>query len=117
VRSRGSRSTPHPHSGSRLIAVRDASGREVSYVLDADGDPATAPFTFGNPDFNFRSLRGSSVLRWEYRPGSTLFFVWQQQRSASEGFGDFELRRDAGAIFREHPDNVFVIKASYYIGR
>ena len=103
--------------GSRITAERDAAGNEVSYVLDADGDPATAPFTFGNPDFNFRSLRGSAVLRWEYRPGSTLFFVWQQQRSASEAFGDFALGRDAGAVFREHPDNVFVIKASYYIGR
>jgi hypothetical protein len=103
--------------GSRITAQTDGSGRETSYVLDADGDPATAPFTFANPDFNFRSLRGSAVLRWEYRPGSTLFLVWQQQRAASEGFGDFALRRDAGAIFREHPDNVFVVKASYYIGR
>ncbi|HET7460527.1 MAG TPA: DUF5916 domain-containing protein [Longimicrobium sp.] len=103
--------------GNRVTAVTDASGREVSYALDADGDPSTAAFTFNNPDFNFRSLRGSAVLRWEYRPGSTLFFVWQQQRAASEGFGDFALGRDAGAIFREHPDNVFVIKASYYIGR
>jgi len=57
------------------------------------------------------------VLRWEYRPGSTLFFVWQQQRSGQEPFGDFALSRDAGAVFREHPDNVFVIKASYWIGR
>jgi hypothetical protein len=103
--------------GSRLTAVRSAGGRDSVYVVDADGDPATAAFTFANPDFNFRSLRGSAVLRWEYRPGSTLFFVWQQQRSASEAFGDFALGRDAGAIFREHPDNVFVIKASYYIGR
>ncbi|HET7234485.1 MAG TPA: DUF5916 domain-containing protein [Longimicrobium sp.] len=103
--------------GSRITPVTDARGREVSYSLDADGDPSTAAFTFNNPDFNFRSLRGSAVVRWEYRPGSTLFFVWQQQRSASEAFGDFALGRDAGAIFREHPDNVFVIKASYYIGR
>jgi hypothetical protein len=103
--------------GSRITAVTDASGREVKYNLDADGDPGTAAFTFSNPDFNFRSLRGSAVLRWEYRPGSTLFFVWQQQRSASEAFGDFALGRDTGAIFREHPDNVFVIKASYHIGR
>jgi Domain of unknown function (DUF5916) len=103
--------------GSRLTAQHDAAGRDSAYVLDADGDPATAAFTFGNPDFNFRSLRGSAVLRWEYRPGSTLFFVWQQQRSASEAFGDFALGRDTGAIFREHPDNVFVIKASYHIGR
>ncbi|HEX6747051.1 MAG TPA: DUF5916 domain-containing protein [Longimicrobium sp.] len=103
--------------GSRISAIQNSAGHDSVYVLDADGDPSTDAFTFGNPDFNFRSLRGSAVLRWEYRPGSTLFFVWQQQRSASEGFGDFALRRDAGAIFREHPDNVFVIKASYYIGR
>jgi hypothetical protein len=103
--------------GDRVTALRDAGGRDSVYVLDADGNPATEAFTFSNPDFNFRSLRGSAVLRWEYRPGSTLFFVWQQQRSASEAFGDFSLGRDAGAVFREHPDNVFVIKASYYIGR
>src|ERR1044071_1769989 len=85
--------------GDRVTALRDASGRDTTYVLDADGNPATEALTFGNPDFNFRSLRGSAVLRWEYRPGSTLFFVWQQQRSASESFGDFAFGRDAGAVF------------------
>jgi hypothetical protein len=106
-----------PFGPDRLTAVRGSSGRDSLYLLDADGDPATEAATFGNPDFNFRSLRGSAVLRWEYRPGSTLFFVWQQQRSGQEPFGDFALSRDAGAVFREHPDNVFVIKASYWIGR
>jgi hypothetical protein len=102
----------------RLTALRDAeTGRDTLYVLDADGNPTTESVTFGNPDFNFRSLRGNAVLRWEYRPGSTLFFVWQQQRSGSELFGDFAFDRDAGAVFRQHPDNVFVIKASYWIGR
>jgi hypothetical protein len=106
-----------PFGPDRLTAVQGSGGRDSVYVLDADRDPATAAVTFSNPDFNFRSLRGSAVLRWEYRPGSTLFFVWQQQRSAQERFGDFALRRDASAVFREHPDNVFVIKASYWIGR
>jgi hypothetical protein len=106
-----------PFGPDRLTAVRGSGGRDSVYLLDADRDPSTAAVTFTNPDFNFRSLRGSAVLRWEYRPGSTLFFVWQQQRSAQEGYGDFALRRDAGAVFREHPDNVFVIKASYWIGR
>jgi hypothetical protein len=101
----------------RLAAVQGSGGRDSAYVLDADANPDTEGLTFHNPDFNFRSLRGSAVLRWEYRPGSTLFFVWQQQRSGQEAFGDFALSRDAGAVFREHPDNVFVIKASYWIGR
>src|SRR5207253_10376518 len=65
-----------------------------TYTLDPDRNPATANFTFGDPSFNFRSLRGNAVLRWEYRPGSTLFLVWQQQRSGSEPFGDFEFSRD-----------------------
>jgi hypothetical protein len=92
-------------------------GRVKSYVLDPDRDAATANFTFGNPDFNVRSLRGNAVLRWEYRPGSTLFFVWQQERSGSAAYGDFSFDRDAAAVFRQHPDNIFVIKASYWLGR
>ncbi|HEX8694083.1 MAG TPA: DUF5916 domain-containing protein [Longimicrobium sp.] len=102
--------------GERLTPVVDAEGRETAYDLDSDGD-GDADFRFRNPDFNFRSLRGNAVLRWEYRPGSTLFFVWQQQRSGSEAYGDFSFDRDASAVFRQHPDNVFVIKASYWLGR
>jgi hypothetical protein len=89
----------------------------VGYTLDPDRDRATANFEFGNPDFNFRSLRGNAVLRWEYRPGSTLFVVWQQQRSGVESFGDFDLSRDSRGVFRAPPDNVFVIKMSYWFGR
>jgi len=100
----------------RLTTLHDGAGRDSVYLIDADRNASTDPLTIFNPDFNFRSLRGSAVLRWEYRPGSTLFFVWQQQRSAAEDFGDFAFSRDAGAVFREHPDNVFVIKASYWIG-
>src|SRR5690606_32992424 len=36
--------------------------------------------TVQNRDFNLRSLRGTAVLRWEYRPGSTLYLAWQQNR-------------------------------------
>ena len=82
-----------------------------------EAERSAQAFSFANPDLNVRSLRGNAVLRWEYRPGSTLFLVWQQQRSGAEPFGDFDFSRDAGAIFRERADNVFVVKASYWIGR
>ncbi|MFL5542317.1 MAG: DUF5916 domain-containing protein [Longimicrobiaceae bacterium] len=93
-----------------------------AYTVDPNGTCGTAgqsaqAIEFGNPDLNFRSLRGNAVLRWEYRPGSTLYLVWQQQRAGAEPFGDFEFGRDANAIFRQRPDNIFVIKASYWIGR
>ena len=70
-------------NGSTVATQTDASGSTTGYTVDPDGNGAAAPFSFGNPDFNVRSLRGTAVMRWEYRPGSTLFFVWTQQR---EGF-------------------------------
>lgn len=85
--------------------------------------PAEAPtddtfsMRFADPDFNLRSLRGNAVFRWEYSPGSTLFFVWQQHRSGSALNGDFDLQRDVGAIFREPAENVFLVKATYWLGR
>jgi hypothetical protein len=86
------------------------------YVVDPDGAGPAASFGFQNPDFDFRSLRGNAVLRWEYRPGSTLFFVWQQSRSGSEPIGDFDLHRDTSALFHQRAENVFALKATYWFG-
>ena len=66
-------------------------------------------------DFNLRSLRGTAVLRWEWRPGSTLYAAWQQSRAdLASGVGDFEFGRDRRALFDAQPDNIFVLKASYW---
>lgn len=86
-------------------------------VIDPDGAGPAPAFTLGEPDFKIRSLRGNAVLRWEYRPGSTLFFVWQQSRNGQDEVGQFAAYRDFGAIFRERPTNVFLAKASYWFGR
>ena len=93
-------------NGSTVVANTDAQGKLIGYTIDPD-----------NPDFNFRSLRGTSVLRWEYRPGSTLYFVWTQQREGFDQFGDFNFSRDRSALFRDRPTNVFQIKGTYWIGR
>lgn len=88
-----------------------------SYTVDPDGDGAAPAFQFGNPNFNVRNLRGNAVVRWEYRPGSALFFVWQQERSGFAPIGDFRASRDIGDIFNTIPTNVFLIKATYWLGR
>ena len=68
-----------------------------------------------NPSgFNFRQFNSNAVLRWEYRPGSTLFFVWQQGRASNDVNGDFRVARDYRDLFRAHPDNTLLIKASYW---
>ncbi len=83
--------------------------------LDFRGD-GSSDLVFEDPDFNLRSLRGNAVLRWEYRPGSQLFLVWQQERRDRVQQGDFSLDRDARALFDAAPANVFVIKVNYWIG-
>ena len=87
------------------------------YAVDPDGTGQAASFTISDPDFNVRSLRGNAVLRWEYRPGSALFFVWQQERSGFAPLGRFDAGRDIGEIFKSVPTNVFLIKATYWLGR
>lgn len=66
-------------------------------------------------DFNFRSLRGNAVLRWEYRPGSTLYVVWQQFRSGTADLGEFRFGRDVRGVFESRPENVVAVKATYWL--
>lgn len=74
------------------------------------------PDELPNADFNYRSLRGTAVLRWEYRPGSTLYLAWQQSREDyAAGVGNFDFGRDRQALLRAKPDNVFMVKASWWL--
>ena len=68
-----------------------------------------------NPDFNYRSFRTTNVLRWEYKPGSALFVVFQQGKSDGRQFGDFQFSRDFGGVFSAPSHNVFLVKFSYWL--
>ncbi len=85
------------------------------YQVNPGGD-MSGLFYLDDPDFNFRSIQGNAVFRWEYMPGSTLFLVWQQQRNEYASVGDFAMRRDFGELFRAKPTNVFMAKISYWFG-
>ncbi len=101
-------------NGSSIEENLSATGEVSSYIIDPDGSgPATA-YTIGNPDFNYISLRGNAVLRWEYRPGSSLYLVWTQNREDMEPSGDFNLNHSAGRIFDIKPENIFLLKLSYW---
>jgi hypothetical protein len=96
----------------------DVSGRTIGYQIDPDGAGPAPVITLNNPDFNLRSLRGNAVLRWEYRPGSTLFLVWTRTSSDFAPIvGDFNLSRDADALFGAKADNIFLIKANFWLNR
>jgi Domain of unknown function (DUF5916)/Carbohydrate family 9 binding domain-like len=79
-------------------------------------DARYAPYAYGgNPDFNYRSFRTTNVLRWEYKPGSTLFVVWQQGREDTLSHGTFNFSRDFGGVFDAPARNVFLVKLAYWI--
>lgn len=96
-------------TGGRTCVVGDER------FVDFDGD-GTAEVTFDDQDFNIRSLRLNAVLRWEYRPGSTLFLVWQQNRFQRLDTSRFELGDDLNALFSVHPENMFILKVNYWLG-
>jgi hypothetical protein len=66
---------------------------------------------------NVVSLRGSAVLRWEYRPGSTLYLVWNGNQSREEDGGRFEVGRSVRALGGLAPDHVFMAKLTYWWNR
>ena len=92
-----------------------SSFREVTDGRAARYADRFAPFAYdGNPDFNHRSFRTTNVLRWEYRPGSTLFVVWQQGREDAAGRGDFRFGRDVAGAFEAPAQNMFLVKLAHW---
>ena len=93
----------------RFVPVTDSAGRRV--------EPG---------DFTFKQLRMNTVLRWEYRPGSTLYLVWSQDRDEAydssvmgpgvnlDQPGNFQPRRNFDRLFSAHPKNTLLVKASYW---
>jgi len=86
----------------------DYDGRYQPY-----GDAAVAASPGG---FNVKQFNSNVVLRWEYRPGSVLFLVWNQGREGFAGVeGPRSLSQNLGDVFDLRADNTFLVKASYWI--
>ena len=98
--------TTGKYSNWRELANPRAEKYEDRYKPYLEGDPG---------GFDFKQLRSNTVVRWEYRPGSTIFFVWQQGRELSgDKPSDFNLSHGLSDLFSLHPNNTFLIKASYW---
>ncbi|MGH7678639.1 MAG: hypothetical protein ACRENU_09250, partial [Gemmatimonadaceae bacterium] len=127
-----------PNPGARNLRLYGTDG--TSFVRNADGSitvtddliptPGTpTQFTIPFQDFNVRSWRSNLVLRWEYRPGSTLYVVWQQSRSAEAPNGELvsfgglvdPFRSRVGRFGYDDPSvfhemkNFFAIKLNYWL--
>jgi hypothetical protein len=99
--------------------------RELSETPDAkDYDARYAlysPMAGEERGFNVRQLRTNAVMRYEYRPGSTLFLVWshgrQDQRFGQPSPEGRTWREDYRGLLDLHPDNTFLIKVAYWLNR
>jgi hypothetical protein len=87
------------------------------YTVDPDAAGPAQPFTFGEPDFNFKSLRVNAIFRWEWRLGSTLYLVWTENRQDFSNPGVFSPRRDTGRLFSAQPDDVLLVRLAYWFSK
>jgi hypothetical protein len=94
--------------------------KQIANPRSPDYNTRFSPYAYDtvandNPDFNVKSFRTTNVLRWEYKPGSTLFVVWQQARENDAVPGGFRFGRDMTGIFGAAPKNVFLVKLAYWL--
>lgn len=91
----------------------EISKNDDEVLIDEDAD-GSSDYSFDIPDFNFQEFRSNLVVRWEFRPGSTVYFVWAQQRDDSFNNGNFNFRRNVDSLFGIDPENIFLLKFNYW---
>ena len=98
-----------------FVAVGDYNDiRRLARPRSFEFQPATLTY---DPDFSTKSLRGNVVMRWEYKPGSTLFFVWDLSQSDLTRPGNFSPLRDLRTAFGANASHVLMVKASYWLNK
>ena len=95
----------------QLSATPRAANYDQRYAVYGDTSVTNNP-----GGFNFKEFQSNLVFRWEYRPGSTLFVVWNEGRQGStstEGSADFG--GDVRELLRLHPANTVLVKLAYWL--
>lgn len=108
------RTTSYNFYGSNGSTINYNKGNDT-YIVDPDGDGSAKEFSFSNPDFNYKSIRGTAVLRWEAMPGSILYIVWSHDQANYDDPGNFEFGRDFRNLWRSEGNNIFMVKFSYWL--
>ena len=84
------------------------------YLIDENLD-GTVDYSFGNPDFDFLQFRSNLVMRWEYKPGSALFLVWNKERTDHPGMDEFTVSESLNNFLDPvtQADNIFLLKFTH----
>ncbi len=111
-----------PAPGSRELTLYGTGGTTLTRP---EGETGPYRITYGPGendffqlryrDFNVRSFRSNAVMRWEWRPGSTLFLVWQQDRADQFDHGRRVGPRALWDTFSAAGDNLLALKVTYWL--
>ncbi|MGH7531402.1 MAG: DUF5916 domain-containing protein [Gemmatimonadales bacterium] len=113
---RGSRRLVYGRDMGHVTVTPDPAGGRSTITVDADSAGPAPSHAFPDPSFTLRSLRGNAVLRWEYRPGSTLYVVWTRTGASQLTRGQIAMGADARALFEGPSENIFLVKLNYWLG-
>ena len=89
------------------------AGDVMGFDRDLDG---VADFVIDVPDYNYRALRSTVVLRWQYRPGSSAFLIWSQGRESSTLDRELSFGRDLKGLVGADGEHVLLVKVNYWFG-
>ncbi|MDN3657606.1 DUF5916 domain-containing protein [Ferruginibacter paludis] len=97
----------------RFQALSTSVLQSDNYLVDDNGDGVT-DIIIHNPDFNFYQFRSNFVFRYEYRPGSQLYFVWSNDRTNFINPGSNSVTDIHSQLSKVFPTNIFLVKLNYW---
>jgi len=83
------------------------------YFFDENND-LNSDYSINNPDFNFHQFRSNFVAKWEYRLGSTVYFVWSSEKTGRTSSSMASLSESYKELREVFPNNIFLIKLNYW---
>src|SRR5690606_17007239 len=81
-----------------------------NYAVSREGNT----MTFKDPNFSFNEFQSNLVARWEYLPGSTIYLVWEHNRSNQDDIYQPGWGNNLDRMFGMSAVNTFMMKINYW---
>ena len=96
----------------KLFSAEQISYSDGQYTIGEGGQKVQ----FKDPNFSFNEFRSNLVARWEYKPGSTIYLVWEHNRSGQLPIYQPGWTNNFDDLWRVAPTNTFMVKLNYWLG-
>ena len=97
----------------RFIPLEVTAVNDREFLVD-ENQQIILNLSYNNPDFNFQEFRSNFVARWEYKTGSTLYFVWTNTRSRYQSFYEPSILESLNGLNKVKSENAFMLKVSFW---